>query len=1135
MAVISGKEALIYTYDGAWRKRTPRARPLTCASDMAARSAWRERVGVGLFSVLLTLACLLALLGRVGHASDDPIEWPLPGPEHAVQITAANPAQSWRTGSYEVFLFPQGCRVQQANTIVEGTAAVLWFDRGEPLANRPHKIIAYFENASRQDEETGQAAQSLASRTWLGRFHTNREFGLSAEIQTVAADATEDGRARPQLRGPDLGLYERATAARQPTPAFPVRPAQWTQTVPPRSAPAIPQPTAPLPAPQQVPPNPLQPMPQFVPPQAAIPPTLPPFQTTPARSRRIRFGPRSSIAPQIQLQPSPDGLENIIIVTNGLNVIIDGVDALGTVDISADRVVIWTQGGLSGLNLSGATETGDQPLELYLEGNIEFRQADRVIQANSMYYNVPQENGVVLSAEMLTSVPNYEGLVRLKADVLRQVDRSNFEAHGAAFTTSRLGVPGYWFQAGDMTFQEREIPRIDPFTDQVVVDPYTGQPIADRQRLATSRNNLFYVGGVPVFYWPSFKTDFSQPGLVVDSIKIGSDNVFGTQVRVDVNLFQLFGIENRLPNTEWIGSVDYLSKRGWGIGTSYVYDVDRFLTIPGPARGLFDAWGIGEQGLDNLGADRPMLVPEADNRGRVLWQHQQYLTSGWQVDAEVGWISDRNFLEQYYELEWDQWKDQITGVQFKRLLGNGSWNIEADVRVNDFFTQTNWLRLDQFQLGQSLLNDRLTWLSHSHVGYGQLEIATVPEDPVDAAKFNRLPWEVNSEGVRIGTRNEIDLPIQLGPTKFVPFALGDITYWGEDINGDEITRLFGQAGFRWSMPMWRVDPTVQNELFNLSGLAHKVVFQTEFLFAEADKNLDQFPLYDRLDDNAVIHFRRRFTDDTFGGAIPLPFDERFYALRTGMQQWVTAPVPEIADDLMTLQFGAYQRWQTKRGVLGNQRIVDWITLDTEATYFPKGDRDNFGEDIGLFNYGFRWHVGDRLTLVSDGYADTFADGLRRFTLGGYISRPERGSLFLGFRSLEGPISSNVVVGSFAYRMTPKWLATAGTVYDFGSAGNIGQQFELTRVGESFLISFGVNVDTSRDNVGAGFAIEPRFLPFTRRGLIGGVQIPPAGDAAWSNRRKRCDLLRCAVLNRQGQRSEAFFCRPTMVTRRVSEG
>jgi hypothetical protein len=1078
---------------------------LTCAPNFAARGAPRQRFRAGLFCSLLAGVCGFAMVSRVCNAADDLIEWPLPSPEQALRITADFPAQTWRTGSYEVFLFPQGCRIQQANTTVEGKAAVLWFDRGAPSANKPHKVIAYFEDVRRREQQPGQSPQSLMSRTWLGRFNTNRELGRDFHAQANSGNETGPHDAVPerQLRGPAAQLYQRALEARQP-PTFPVRPAQWTQVAPPGAA-VPPQPIAPQSTlPQPVFPNGTvqPPMPQFVTPPEIVPPSSPYIPGSASGPRRIRFGARGSIAPQVQMQPSPDGRENIVIVTNGINVVIDGIEGVGTVDISADRVVIWTQGGLSSFNLSGVTETGDQPFELYLEGNIEFRQADRVIYANSMYYNVPQESGVVLAADMLTSVPDYEGLVRLKADVLQQLNRGSFQAHNAAFTTSRLGVPRYWFQAGDMTFEDREFPRIDPFTGQLVVDPYTGQPITDRQRLAASRNNLLYLAGIPVFYWPSFKTDFAQPGLVIDSVKIGSDDVFGTQARIDFNLYQLFNIENRPPGTEWLGSLDYLSKRGWGIGTNYTYDVDRFFFVPGPARGLFDAWGINDEGFDNLGADRRMLVPEATNRGRVLWQHQQYLPSGWQVDAEVGWISDRNFLEQYYELEWDQWKDQTTGIQFKRILGNGSWNIEADVRVNDFFTQTNWLRLDQFQLGQSLLNDRLTWLSHSHVGYGSLEIATRPEDPVDAAKFNRLPWEVESQGVRIGTRNEIDLPIELGPTKLVPYVLGDLTYWGEDLSGEDIARLYGQAGIRWSMPMWRVDPTVHSELFNVSGLAHKVVFQSELFFAEADKNLDQFPLYDRVDDSAVIHFRRRFIDDTFGGtpfvddAAPLRFDERFYALRTGMQRWVTAPVPEIADDLMVFQFGALQRWQTKRGVPGNQRIVDWITLDTEATYFPKGDRDNFGEDFGLLNYGFRWHVGDRLTVVSDGYADTFQDGLRMFTLGGYISRPERGSLYLGFRSREGPISSNVVVGSFSYRMTPKWLVTAGTVNDFGSAGNIGQRFELTRIGESFLISFGFNVDTSRDSVGIGFAVEPRFLPLTRRGTIGGVQIPPAGARGW---------------------------------------
>ena len=65
----------------------------------------------------------------------------------------------------------------------------------------------------------------------------------------------------------------------------------------------------------------------------------------------------------------------------------------------------------------------------------------------------------------------------------------------------------------------------------------------------------------------------------------------------------------------------------------------------------------------------------------------------------VGWISDRNFLEEYYKNEWDNHKDETTGLELKRISGNSSWSITADVRINDFFTQTNWLpRADHFWL-----------------------------------------------------------------------------------------------------------------------------------------------------------------------------------------------------------------------------------------------------------------------------------------------------------------------------------------------------------------------------------------------------------------------------------------------------
>ncbi len=211
-----------------------------------------------------------------------------------------------------------------------------------------------------------------------------------------------------------------------------------------------------------------------------------------------------------------------------------------------------------------------------------------------------------------------------------------------------------------------------------------------------------------------------------------------------------------------------------------------------------------------------------------------------------------------------------------------------------------------------------------------------------------------------------------------------------------------------------------------------------------------------------------------------------------MAGWVTAPSPEIADNLKTMRLGMRHRWQTKRGMPGNRRIIDWLVLDTNATLFPDDDRDNFGSALGLVDYDLRWHVGDRVTLVSEGIFDFFDQGQQLVTLGGFLNRPPRGSLYMGIRALDGPITSKIVSLSYGYRMSPKWISSFGMSVDLADDMNIGQRFGITRIGESLLISFGVTVDAARDNVGASFAIEPRFLPKGRLGRVGGAQILPAG-------------------------------------------
>ncbi len=195
---------------------------------------------------------------------------------------------------------------------------------------------------------------------------------------------------------------------------------------------------------------------------------------------------------------------------------------------------------------------------------------------------------------------------------------------------------------------------------------------------------------------------------------------------------------------------------------------------------------------------------------------------------------------------------------------------------------------------------------------------------------------------------------------------------------------------------------------------------------------------------------------------------------------------------MTLRMGMRHRWQTKRGGPGRQHVIDWLTIDTNATWFPKENRDNFGQDFGLLDYDVRWHLGDRFTILSDGAADFFGSGLKMVSAGVLLNRPSRGNAYFGVRSINGPIESNVLLGTYSYRLSPKWISTAGTSVDLSDAGNIGQSFSMTRIGESLLVTVGINVDSGKDNVGLNFMVEPRFLPKLRLTTMTGIEVPPAG-------------------------------------------
>ena len=201
----------------------------------------------------------------------------------------------------------------------------------------------------------------------------------------------------------------------------------------------------------------------------------------------------------------------------------------------------------------------------------------------------------------------------------------------------------------------------------------------------------------------------------------------------------------------------------------------------------------------------------------MLFRSTDSFFGGWQARGAAGWISDMNFLEEYYEAEWEEGYEQRTWLDLRRPVDNRELRLLTSIRVDPFFTQSEWWpRLDHYTFGQPLIGDAVSWYEHSSVSYVRQRLPQAPTVGQGLNIWTLLPYESNVIGERLATRHELDLPFQAGAVKIVPYALGELAHWGQDLSQQPIDRAYGQVGIRSSLPMWTADNTYESQI----GRAH---------------------------------------------------------------------------------------------------------------------------------------------------------------------------------------------------------------------------------------------------------------------------------------------------------------------------
>ncbi|HTU89055.1 MAG TPA: hypothetical protein VMF69_03060, partial [Gemmataceae bacterium] len=175
-----------------------------------------------------------------------------------------------------------------------------------------------------------------------------------------------------------------------------------------------------------------------------------------------------------------------------------------------------------------------------------------------------------------------------------------------------------------------------------------------------------------------------------------------------------------------------------------------------------------------------------------------------------------------------------------------------------------------------------------------------------------------------------------------------------------------------------------------------------------------------------------------------------------------------------------------------QHIVDWMSLDLSASYFPEYNRDDYGHPWAFLQYNYLWNVGDRTALTSTGWTDPFPGGVKVWTIGGYYNRPDRTNFYLGFRWID-PLMVRAATLAMTYIFSPKYAATVSTTYDFGTGEAFANSLMFTRMGSDLQVSLGISYNALQSNFNVLFNIVPNLLPANKAmgpmgsgGMGGGV-------------------------------------------------
>jgi hypothetical protein len=696
---------------------------------------------------------------------------------------------------------------------------------------------------------------------------------------------------------------------------------------------------------------------------------------------------------------------------------------------SQSGVVFSTPGKQGSVGqLAGAAGAGETIRGVYLEGDVVISRGERFFRGPKAYYDFITNRSILTNAVFRTVQKQRNIPIYIRAEEARTLSDREMWFKNPRVSSSDFFTPTYHIGASrayvkDVTIYEN---KIDPKTKRRI----RGDKLSEQSFLATMEHSTFNVRSLPVMYWPWTRKTVTDGNSALRTIQVGSDSDLGTGVNTKWHLFRLLG----LVSPEGFDGRANLGVYDKGIlgGADIEYLRESF-------SGYVNAHGVtNQEGKDDFGDARKDVLA-SQNRSRLTWRHKQFLSHDWQIQGEFSFISDRTYLEKFFPNEFHSGKDQETLVYAKKQRDNWVFDVLLQARVNSFYTRTESLPdVGFFVIGQQLCDMPLVWFSEQHAGIKRWRpdsgIADVTQGSTSLGRFD--------------TRQEVNLPVHLGPVNLLPYAVGRLTHWtsARAPDGDR-TRPYGQVGVRASTRIWRVYEKVRSRLWNLHGLRHVLTPEATVFLADAH-GVDPTKLW--------------------------PLDDRVE--------------PNISS-LSGFVVGLTQRLQTRRGRPGRRRIVDWMRFTVEAGAFSNSE-NSMPADGRVFGYmpeyslgrnfvnaAYEWNIAEGTSFRAKGNYDVDRGRLGHLGMDLSVQRDPRFKYYVGLFAVPALDSSVGTVG-FTYQIDRKYSLSVFEQYDFDFDGRkaVSTTIRVTRKFPRWYAGFAFIFDQTRDDVGLYLTLWPEGVP-----------------------------------------------------------